>query len=415
MSEVKNIPEGWMETTLEKAIDIKHGYAFKGEFISLEVNNKILITPGNFKVGGGFKSDKFKYYAGDFPEDYILKPNDVIVTMTDLSKEGDTLGFSAKIPEDNSDYLHNQRIGLVKFINSDFDKEFIYWFLRTNHYQKSMVNSSTGSTVRHTSPNRIKEYNFYCPTIQEQKSIASILTAFDDKIELLQAQNKTLEATAQTIFAEWFGKYGVDDVLPEGWRVGKLGDLINIIGGGTPKTSVEEYWNGNILWYSIVDSPNGSNCFVIETEKKISEDGLKNSSTKILRQGTTIISARGTVGKLAIVGEQMAMNQSCYGIQGKDNVGDFFTYFQIKNSLIQLQNNVHGAVFDTITKPTLEEIDSIIPSEDLLVNIEELLASVMNKVLINVYQIQTLTKTRDELLPRLMSGEVRVNEFKNKN
>ena len=200
MSLENKIPEGWVETTLGEMINVKHGFAFKGQFISLEPNDKIMVTPGNFKVGGGFKGAKFKYYSGEIPEDYILKPNDVIVTMTDLSKEGDTLGFSAKVPNDNKTYLHNQRIGLIQFINPDFDKEFIYWFLRTEHYQKSMVNSATGSTVRHTSPNRIKEYVFYCPQkLEEQKAIAKILTAFDDKIENLQAQNKTLEQTAQTI------------------------------------------------------------------------------------------------------------------------------------------------------------------------------------------------------------------------
>jgi type I restriction enzyme S subunit len=216
----KSIPKGWVETALGEVINIKHGFAFKGEFISLERNENILITPGNFKVGGGFKSDKFKYYYGDIPNDYILNPNDVIVTMTDLSKIGDTLGYSAKVPTDNKNYLHNQRIGLLIYKNNDFDKEYIYWLLRTKHYQKSIVNSSTGSTVRHTSPKRIQEYSFNTPqSIEEQKAIAQILTAFDDKIELLQDQNKTLETTAQTIFKEWFGKYQIGDELPEGWRV----------------------------------------------------------------------------------------------------------------------------------------------------------------------------------------------------
>ena len=239
MSSIENkIPNGWKEASLSEVIDIKHGFAFKGKFITLQSNDKILITPGNFKVGGGFKSNKFKYYTGDFPEDYILKPNDVIVTMTDLSKEGDTLGYSAKVPNDGKTYLRNQRIGLVQFKNLDFDKEYIYWLLRTKHYQKNIVNSATGSTVRHTSPSRIQEYQFKSPALNEQKAIAKVLTIFDKKIQNLQAQNQTLEQTTQIIFKEWFGKYQVGYELPEDWHILLIDDLVELIidyRGKTPK------------------------------------------------------------------------------------------------------------------------------------------------------------------------------------
>jgi type I restriction enzyme S subunit len=142
-------------------IDIKHGFAFKGEFFSQTETDDVLLSPGNFKIGGGFKDDKFKYYNGIYPKEYILKENDIIVTMTDLSKEGDTLGYSAKIPfSENIKYLHNQRLGLVQFKSEVFDKDYIYWLLRTKEYQSFIVNSATGTTVRHTAPTRIKEYEF---------------------------------------------------------------------------------------------------------------------------------------------------------------------------------------------------------------------------------------------------------------
>ncbi|MCT8778519.1 restriction endonuclease subunit S, partial [Glaesserella parasuis] len=95
-------------------INVKHGFAFKGEFITTKVNNNCLVTPGNFAIGGGFKSDKFKFYTGEIPREYILEENDLIVTMTDLSKEADTLGYSALVPKiENKIMLHNQRIGLI--------------------------------------------------------------------------------------------------------------------------------------------------------------------------------------------------------------------------------------------------------------------------------------------------------------
>src|SRR5690242_5162290 len=108
--------DGWKPYKLGDLVEIKHGFAFKGEFFSDVPSANVLLTPGNFNIGGGFKSDKFKYYVGEVDDDYVLKKNDLIVTMTDFSKAGDTLGFAAKVPEQvRVKYLHNQRLGLIQF------------------------------------------------------------------------------------------------------------------------------------------------------------------------------------------------------------------------------------------------------------------------------------------------------------
>ena len=142
-------------------IKIKHGYAFRGEFSSTDDNDIVLVTPGNFEIGGGFKEHKCKFFTGEYPRDYILQEDDLIVTMTDLSKNVDTLGYSALVPKsDKRMYLHNQRIGLVQFINSDINKHFLYWYMRTSKYQKTIAATASGSTVHHTSPDKIREvYN----------------------------------------------------------------------------------------------------------------------------------------------------------------------------------------------------------------------------------------------------------------
>ncbi len=116
----------WKEYKLGDVLNVKHGFAFKGEFFSQVPTKDILLSPGNFNIGGGFKSDKFKFYNGNYPESYILKEDDVIVTMTDLSKEGDTLGYSAKIPSHQGiRYLHNQRLGLVELKDNSVNLNFI--------------------------------------------------------------------------------------------------------------------------------------------------------------------------------------------------------------------------------------------------------------------------------------------------
>jgi len=152
-----------MKCKLGDYIRIKHGFAFKGEYITAENNGVVLVTPGNFEIGGGFKEDKCKFFNGDYPKEYVLSPYDLIVTMTDLSKQGDTLGYSALVPKTNRVYLHNQRIGLVDVYNPKADKMFIYWLMRTQKYQKTIVATSSGSTVKHTSPSRIYDVEVDLP------------------------------------------------------------------------------------------------------------------------------------------------------------------------------------------------------------------------------------------------------------
>ena len=168
--------KGWKQVTLEDLIHIKHGYGFKGEFFVDEPSEYILVTPGNFAIGGGFKTNKLKYYDGELKEEFILKGGDVIVTMTDLSKQADTLGFSAKVPDDGKTYLHNQRIGLVSLLSEDVTLDFIYWLLRTESYQKYVAGSSTGATVKHTSPSKIYSTKLSIPSCKiKQQKIADLI------------------------------------------------------------------------------------------------------------------------------------------------------------------------------------------------------------------------------------------------
>lgn len=158
------LPEGWKIKKLKEMISIKHGYAFKSEFFSNAVTPDILLSPGNFKIGGGFNYSKFKYYNGDLPKDYLLLENDLIVTMTDLSKEGDTLGYPALVPYILGKKLwHNQRIGKVEFYNNNKLKYFLYFLMKENQYRNFVLGSATGTTVRHTAPNRICDFQTIVP------------------------------------------------------------------------------------------------------------------------------------------------------------------------------------------------------------------------------------------------------------
>lgn len=173
---------------------------------------------------------------------------------------------------------------------------------------------------------------------------------------------------------------------------GTLSSLIDLIGGGTPKTTVKEYWNGDIPWLSVVDFNNDSR-WVSDAEKKITEEGVQNSSTRILEKSDIIISARGTVGVLAQLSRPMAFNQSCYGIRAKDGVNQDYLFYLLKASIPKLTQIVHGAVFDTITKDSFEQINVSVPDLPTQKKIASILSAYDTKIENNNKIIKNLETT----------------------
>lgn len=163
----------------------------------------------------------------------------------------------------------------------------------------------------------------------------------------------------------------------------RLSELLEIIGGGTPKTNIEEYWNGNIPWLSVKDF-NGDSKKVYTTEKKITELGLNNSSTKLLKEGDLIISARGTVGEIAQLGKAMAFNQSCYGLRAKEHItSNDFMYYALKYILKDIKNMTHGSVFDTITRSTFDVLSYPLPEMKEQKSIAKILSNLDDKIEVN--------------------------------
>lgn len=163
----------------------------------------------------------------------------------------------------------------------------------------------------------------------------------------------------------------------------RLSDVVEIIGGGTPKTNVDEYWNGEIPWLSVKDFNNDSR-YVYDTEKKITEQGLKNSSTTLLERNDVIVSARGTVGEIAMIPHPMAFNQSCYGIRAKkDRIDSAYLYYLLKNSVQILKQRTHGSVFDTITRKTFDDLIVQLPDMGEQVKVASILSALDDKIELN--------------------------------
>jgi len=421
----------WEETSLGELIDIKHGYAFKGEFFTEVPNRNALLTPGNFHIGGGFKADKFKYYTGDIPEDYVLSPGAVIVTMTDLSKDGDTLGYSARIPESKNRFLHNQRLGLVTTASKKADINFIYWLLRTDHYQKSVVNSCSGSTVKHTSPSKIKDYEFLLPPISQQKAIDKVLSSFDRKISNLRQQNETLEAIAQTLFKHWFVDFefpnedgkpykssGGEMVrselgeLPVGWRVGTMADVIEVRDGTheSPKQTDKGF-------HLITSKHLKKEGIDFESAYLISEfDYVEANKRSKVDTLDILLSMIGTVGLLYFVMEQeinfAIKNIGLFKSSKNQDYAEFiFLFLTSDYGSSYLRARLSGTTQSYVTLASLREMPLMIPDEITLLEFRKIIKSIFSKSYANRQQVQTLTKTRDRLLPKLMSGKLRITEL----
>lgn len=165
---------------------------------------------------------------------------------------------------------------------------------------------------------------------------------------------------------------------------------------------------GTIPWFSVVDAPSDTDVWVIDTEKKITQAGVENSSTQILPVGTTIITARGTVGRIALVGVPMAMNQSCYGLRGKDDIHGCYTYFAARQIVSSLQQHAHGSVFDTITRDTLAGVSVVVPPPHLVEAFEKIASPTLERIRAGLFVSSTLAALRDSLLPNLVSGKIRV-------
>lgn len=428
-TEIGLIPEDWDFVKLEKLINIKHGFAFKGEYFSDEETPNILLTPGNFKIGGGFNDSKFKYYNGEIPEDYVLNEGDIIVSMTDLSKEGDTLGYSAKIPFlEGKKFLHNQRLGLIIPISEEAYPDFIYWKLRDRNYRHWVLASASGTTVKHTSPSRILGFEFALPPRNEQKKIASFLSVLDYKIELNHKMNQTLEAIGQAIFRHWFVHFEFPDEegrpykssdgemvdselgqIPVGWEVQEIGKVIETTGGGTPSTKKEEYWEkGDIQWFSPRDITANNQIFITESEKKINDSGLKNSSARIFPPHSLMMTSRATVGELSINTTEACTNQGFITCIPNEILSIFYLYFWIKMNKENIISLASGSTFREINKSTFRSLKILIPDKNIIKLYNKLINPLFSQIESNQTQNIKLSKIRDSLLPKLMSGKIRI-------
>ncbi|WP_396622291.1 restriction endonuclease subunit S [Marinobacter sp. W-8] len=423
-----------------------------------------VLTAANVK-GGRVITEKVSFISQETYDKVTTRglPQEGDILITTEAPVGEVAPF----PNDRT-YHITRRIMALRCDTKIADPNFLLYTLLGEGCQQQLRNRTRGSTVPRVLKTDITNLNFLLPPLATQKVIGGFLSSLDKKIQLNQQINQTLEKMAHAIFKSWFVDFdpvkakiealdaGCTDgdvqlaairaitgkdaeqlsqmedehpeqyaellataelfpsamrdselgEIPEEWDAQALSRMVDLIGGGTPKKSEPNYWGGDICWFSVKDAPRGGNVFVVDTEDKITEAGLSGSSAKLLPLGTTIITARGTVGKLALTGIATAMNQSCYGVVGSDGTGPYLNYLRLYRAVDTLKRNTHGAVFDTITRTTFETVIQAQAPLELRRRFEERITPVFEMIKKNLYQIKTLTDLRDALLPRLLSGEL---------
>ncbi|MFZ3090504.1 MAG: restriction endonuclease subunit S [Nitrospirota bacterium] len=321
----------------------------------------------------------------------VLPPSSILVTCI-----GSDMG---KIVMNRVPVITNQQINAIIPNQELVSPDFLYYML-VDCYETLRMYSQAGTAVPILNKGDFEEINLTIPSdLSEQKTIASILSSLDDKIDLLRRQNKTLEALAETLFRQWF----VEEA--EGENV-KLGDAVKTSSGGTPSRSKMEYYsNGTIKW---VKSKELQGSFIFETEEKVTDDAVKNSSAKLFPANTILIAMYGaTVGEYGILAEPATCNQAICALLPNENYPYTFLFILTKFNKENLINMAGGSAQQNISQELIQELE-IPKSTDRIKEFHNETEPMFLKIKLNTTQIHTLIRLRDTLLPKLMSGEVRV-------
>lgn len=424
----------WTEVRIGDLASFKHGYPFRGQYFRDSPTEYLLVTPGNFLMRGGFqlREDRDKYYDGPIPSDYVLTPGDLLVTMTDLSRETDTLGYPAFVPEiPGVICLHNQRLGKAHVQDPErLLERFLYYVLCSDGYRAEVLAGSTGTTVKHTAPSRIEAYRFLLPPPGEQQAIAEMLGALDGKIELNRRMNQTLEELGFGLFRSWFIDFdpvqaklcgrrpvGVPDEaadifpshftdselgpLPAGWSIAPLDAIVDFLNG----LALQRFPAG--------DGPSLPVIKIAEIRAQ-STHGAERASTNlpsqyVVQDGDILFSWSGSLLVDVWCNGAGALNQHIFKVSSSHYPKWFYL-----NWLREHMDSFRAIAADKATtmghirRHHLTEAKVVLPPSSLLEILDAVQAPLLEQVIANRLESRTLADMRDVLLPALLSGEISV-------
>jgi type I restriction enzyme S subunit len=356
----------------------------------------------------------------------VLK-GDVLITRT--SETSDEIGMTSVALKDYTKSTFNgfcKRLRIKEDSPIQISPSFIGYLFRSRNFRKTVAQYSTMTTRASLNGESIKKMAFNFPSFEEQKAIANILTAFDDKIENLQAQNKTLETTAQTIFKEWFGKYQIGDELPEGWRVGELGEVIKFINGYAFKSKdlIKEPIENSYKVFKMGDIKKGGGFNPSKTKGYFPKSLANKLDKYILKNGDLLMSMTDMKDAISLLGHTALMiydneylvNQRVGLIRADNDKNISYPYLYLltnnEDFIANLRAGANSGVQVNLSTQGIKDTEFIIADKKTNKSFDDLVTPFFEKRRNNSIEIKTLKQTRDTLLPMLMSGTLRVNDFK---
>lgn len=354
-----------------------------------------------------------------------VKRGDVFLTRT--SETLHELGQSSVALKDYPNATFN---GFTKRLRPNgkvvIHPEYIGYYFRSPNFRAEVTSMAVMTTRASLNNEIMSKLRVKLPALEEQRSIGNILKSLDDKIEVNNKINQKLEEMAQAIFKQWFIDFDFPNeegkpykssggkmvesklgMIPKGWEIKKVGNVIDTVLGGTPSRKKIEYWeDGKISW---INSGKVNEFRIIEASEYITELGLSKSSTKLLPKRTTVIAITGTtLGQVSLLEIDSCTNQSVIGLKESIELKSEFIYPWIKDKIANIVNLQTGGAQQHINKDNINKVDIIIPDKSILEQYYYITSPILNKISKVVFENNTIEKLRDTLLPKLMSGEIRV-------
>lgn len=297
------------------------------------------------------------------------------------------------------------------------DNDFVYYFLKQSYIRNLAANSMTGASGRQRADLKfIKKIKFDLPSLPTQQKIATILSAYDRLIENNTRRIRLLEQMAENLYKEWFVRFRFPEHekvemvngLPKGWKIKKVSNVCETMGGGTPTTTNPAYWGGDIKWVTPSDITSKNSLALLKVKGRITEEGLKKSSAKLLPPYTILMTSRASIGFFGICPDSVCTNQGFISIIPNKETFRMYLLYTFKSRKEEIISNANGSTFLEISKGRFRKMKVLVPPEDILDSFEKKTLLMFKVVLHLEYQNQLLTRQRDLLLPRLMSGKLEV-------
>lgn len=388
----------WKEYKLGDLISIKGGFSYKGEYIG--TGDKFLLGMGCVSYSKTFLQSGARPYSGDCFDRFYAKPFDIVLATRQQSDNLPILGLPAIIPQ--SFWGEKVIVGtnLYKVDNySEVDNKYLYWLMRSPNYINYIHSCSKGSTVKMITKDAVESFVFMCPPKEERDFISGLLWQIEDKIDLLNRQNQTLESMAEALFRHYFFDNSADKIEDV-----QLGEVVETMSGGTPFRKKSQYYtNGTINW---IKSKELIGTYIFETEEMITEEALSNSSAKYIPASSILIAMYGAnVGEYGITAKPMTCNQAICALIPNKAYPFTYLYLWTKTMKPEFINLSCGAAQQNISQIVIRQ-QYVCGDRECVSNFHNTVVHYFDKIKSNQSQILTITKLRDSLLTKLMSNEI---------